>query len=48
MADLTDRTLVNVSSWLACVTGDLLSLRILCSTLSYRIIALCDVFGVVG
>ena len=22
MADLTDRTLVNVSSWLACVTGD--------------------------
>ena len=32
MADLTDRTLVNVSSWLACVTGDGRYLRILSST----------------
>ena len=32
MADLIDRTLVNVSSWLACVTEDWRYLRILSST----------------
>ena len=29
MADLVDRTLVSVSSWLACVVGDSRNLRIL-------------------